>query len=99
MKYVSDMVQQILDPEHIKFESTLIFQVGGSTASSNLNGALANATDGSTATATIIQRDQVVGDYAGLTFNKMISVENIEFAFSTTAHPNDFFYDLSLIHI
>ena len=93
MKYVSDMVQQILDPEHIKFESTLIFQVGGSTASSNLNGALANATDGSTATATIIQRDQVVGDYAGLTFNKMISVENIEFAFSTTAHPNDFFYD------
>lgn len=93
MKYVSDMVQEILDPEHIRFESTLIFQVGGSTASTNLDGALTNATDGSTATATIIQRNQVVGDYVGLTFNKVIPVKNIELVLSTTAHPNDFFYD------
>lgn len=74
MKNVSDTVKQIIDPEHIKLERTLIYRVGGTENSGNTGNA-ANAIDGNLNTNFQIQTDQQTGDYVGLLFNQMTPVK------------------------
>ncbi|MGN0359624.1 MAG: beta-N-acetylglucosaminidase domain-containing protein [Hominisplanchenecus sp.] len=93
MKYVSDEVKKIVDPEHISLEKTLTFQIGGNTSAGSVEGTPANAMDGKPATTYLLKTDQVVGDYIGILFNIPVSVENMEFILTTSGHENDYFYE------
>ena len=89
MKNVSDTVKQIIDPEHIKLERTLIYRVGGTENSGNTGNA-ANAIDGNLNTNFQIQTDQQTGDYVGLLFNQMTPVKKMTVALACSGHENDY---------
>lgn len=89
LKYLADSVQQILDPEHIKLEKSLIYRVGGTEGSGNAGDA-AKAMDGNLNTNYQIQTDQQTGDYVGILFNKLVPVKSIQIALACSGHENDF---------
>lgn len=92
LKYVSDKVKMIVDPEHIQLEKTLILQVGGNTVNPSAEN-IKNATDGNLSTTYSVNTNQVVGDYVGMTFNIPVQVNDIRMAFAVADHPNDFIYE------
>lgn len=89
MKNVSDTVKQIIDPERIKLERTLIYRVGGTENSGNTGNA-ANAIDGNLNTNFQIQTDQQTGDYVGLLFNQVTPVKTMTVALACSGHENDY---------
>ena len=92
LRYLSDEMKKIVDPENIPFEKELIFQVGGSTTASSVEGSPANAMDGSMATTYLIKTNQKVGDYIGIAFNMPVEVKNIQLALTVDGHLEDYFY-------
>lgn len=92
MKYVSDKVKLIVDPEHVELEKTLLLQVGGNTVSPDAD-AIKKMTDGNLDTNHSVNTDQKVGDYCGMAFNIPVKVNQIQIALARTANPNDFIYE------
>lgn len=92
MKYVSDKVKMIVDPEHIQLEKTLAIQVGGNTVNPSADN-IKNATDGNLATSYLIQTLQEVGDYVGMTFNIPVEVKDFRIALSQPGNEGDFIYE------
>lgn len=90
MEYVSDEIKSIIDPENIPYEEKLIFQVGGSTSASSVEGTKENAMDGNLNSVYFIKTNQILGDYVGMTFSLPVKVNNIKLYLGKTGNENDF---------